>query len=191
MRSASISAAKMQHWLYTPTPAAHVSFASSCSIQPKDRQSSVPESTEKAAKTTPPRGNLSAPRPITTRRSMERTCKTTAFGKADKNIRFTDSSTPEPHNITQEAMSSTGPSSKCIATPASAFDHSLEGHFWDNADFSPGDSFTPIPSPKGRLHMTPGFSPGSQHVDYFMNFFAKGASSPIGRDMVVEKGDRQ
>lgn len=105
--------------------------------------------------------------------------------KAEKNVLFTASLTPDRHNITHGTIPSTGPSSKSLATPGSAFDRSFEAHFWDDPDFSPVDSFKSTP-PKSRLDMTPVSSPGSHHVDYFMNFISKGPSSPICRGSKTE-----
>jgi hypothetical protein len=100
--------------------------------------------------------------------------------KVEKTVFICASMTPDRQNTTQSTLPSTGPSSKSFATPGSGFDRSLEAHFWDDPDFSPVDSFKSTP-PKSRLDMTPASSPGSHHVDYFMNFISKGPSSPICR----------
>lgn len=105
--------------------------------------------------------------------------------KVEKSVFICASMTPERHNTTQTTIPSTGPSSKSFATPGSGFDHSLEAHFWDDPEFSPVDSFKSTPL-KSRLDMTPGSSPGSHHVDYFMNFISKGPSSPICRGSKLE-----
>ena len=179
MRSGSMRSAKMQRLLAHP----HADVRSTSFLTRSQQLFAAGNETDNLSKKTPSRGSVRLRRPSTKGKGRQGASKSISGIKGDKNVLFSVNLTPERHNITQDTLPSTGYTLKSIATPISGLDPSLEAHFWDDADFSPVDSFKSTSSPKSRLDTTPGFSPGSQHVDYFMNFFSKGASSPICRDV--------